>query len=142
MRVILVDNMQEQPIKDLMMYQQCIDQCALEGVQTLWITKEKTGDKVKFGLRRAGREMNCQTVADALKLKHGETKVMGGGHPYAAAVLCDPEIEAWTLNEIVEFVGANWLPQDHHVRGEVEHVGMFKKMVRWAAKAFCPTRRG
>ena len=67
---------------------------------------------------------------------------MGEGHPCAATVLCDPEIEAWTFNEIVEFVGANWLPQDHQVRGEVEHVGMFEKIVRWAAKAFCPTRRG
>ena len=79
----------------------------------MWITKEKAGGKVKFGLRRAGVETDCQVVADSLKIKHGDTKVLGGGHPYAAAVFCDPEIQEWLLNELIDFVGAKRLSLIH-----------------------------
>ena len=67
-----------------------------------------------------------------MKIKHGDTKVMGGGGTYAFAVLCAAEIQEWLFNELLDRVGAK--------RIEVEKAWSFKNMLWLVVSAFCRRR--
>ena len=47
-RVLLVGNMEQKTGNDLIVYQQCINACALKGVAPLRIIKDEACENVKF----------------------------------------------------------------------------------------------
>jgi hypothetical protein len=100
-RIVMVDISGEPGgLDDLMLYQGLIDTYKLNGVDTLWITKEAQGPtKVRYGLRRAG-DYDCGQLADGLQEKWPD--VSSGGHPYASVCVFDASKEDEVKLEIYQ----------------------------------------